>query len=201
MWYRNWRDPSWLAAGNVRQQRALDALVEIQIFERLADFDPVLAGTIPLDIDIPGSDLDIICCAPDAMAFATTLTDSLSHHDGFLLRRAVIRGDLSTIALFQAAGHLFEIFGQATPVAHQPAVVHLDVEAQLLAAGGEHAREIIRSLKMSGLKTEPAFAQWLGIEGDPFDALYALGSVLPERIARMAHEANDAWQERRRERD
>jgi hypothetical protein len=31
----------------------------------LAPYNPVLAGTIPLGVDIPGSDLDIICHADD----------------------------------------------------------------------------------------------------------------------------------------
>ena len=42
------------------------------------------------------------------------------------------------------------------------------VEARLLELGGDPARQAIRRLKQSGLKTEPAFARYFQLEGDAY---------------------------------
>jgi hypothetical protein len=49
----------YLKTGNPRQIRAYEVLIQNKIFFNLAEFDPVLAGTIPINIDIENSDLDI----------------------------------------------------------------------------------------------------------------------------------------------
>jgi hypothetical protein len=59
----DWKDVTYLLHGTVTQRAAYAALAALQVFSLLQDFDPVLVGTIPLNIDIPGSDLDIVCCA------------------------------------------------------------------------------------------------------------------------------------------
>jgi hypothetical protein len=186
VWFQDWRDVGYLGHGTLRQREALCTLADTRVLDVLAEFDPVLAGTIPLDVDIEDSDLDIICSVTDAMSFATCVTDAFASHEGFTLRRGVIRGDYTTIVSFTSGAFAFEIFGQNVPVDHQAAVVHLDVEARLLAFGGAAARERIRELKRSGLKTEPAFATWLGLGGDPYDVLYALGSASDATLRNLA---------------
>ncbi|RZL37072.1 MAG: DUF4269 domain-containing protein, partial [Pedobacter sp.] len=57
----DFQDISYLKNGNERQKSAYQTLIKYQIFEKLSGFNPLLAGTIPIDIDIPESDLDIIC--------------------------------------------------------------------------------------------------------------------------------------------
>jgi hypothetical protein len=51
----------YLKTGNARQQRAYDVLTNHRILAQLAPFSPVLVGTIPINIDIESSDLDVIC--------------------------------------------------------------------------------------------------------------------------------------------
>ena len=51
----------YLENGNEKQKRAYKVLSKYQIFEKLKDYSPILAVTIPIEIDIEGSDLDIIC--------------------------------------------------------------------------------------------------------------------------------------------
>lgn len=58
-------DPGYLRHGNQRQRAAFAVLDELGLFKRLAAHGPVLAGTVPLAIDIAGSDLDILCQAAD----------------------------------------------------------------------------------------------------------------------------------------
>ena len=70
----NFRNPAYLTRGNARQQRAYRALQSLGIFRILRDYTPILTGTIPLNIDIRGSDLDVICAAHDLEAFTRAVT-------------------------------------------------------------------------------------------------------------------------------
>ena len=67
---QDWRDLTYLLQGTATQQAAYYALEALRVFALLGAFDPMLVGTIPLDIDIPGSALDIVCYAADVNAFA-----------------------------------------------------------------------------------------------------------------------------------
>lgn len=51
----------YLKTGNTRQKKAYTLLKELKIIEYLESYDPVITGTIPIGIDLPESDLDIIC--------------------------------------------------------------------------------------------------------------------------------------------
>src|SRR5262249_21108876 len=57
---QNWRDLASLLDGTATQRAAYHALEALRVFALLGAFDPILAGTIPLDIDVPGSDLDVV---------------------------------------------------------------------------------------------------------------------------------------------
>ena len=48
----NFRDLSYLKTGNLKQQAAFHVLTKHRILENLAEFDPILVGTIPINIDI-----------------------------------------------------------------------------------------------------------------------------------------------------
>jgi hypothetical protein len=65
-------------------------LEALRVFALLGAFDPVLAGTIPLDIDIPGSALDIVCYAADVDAFAQHLHATLGQCSPFVLQHTVV---------------------------------------------------------------------------------------------------------------
>ncbi|NML67543.1 DUF4269 domain-containing protein [Hymenobacter sp. RP-2-7] len=181
----NWHDPAYLLAGTARQRQALATLRALGVWQVLRGFDPVLAGTVPLGIDLPESDLDIICeVAPAAQpAFAQRLRAHYSQLPGFWLGPGRVRGPAATVARFWHAGTPIEVFGQALPTRQQHAYRHLVVEHAVLAAGGEPWRAAVRALKQRGLKTEPAFAQLLHLPGDPYAALLALGEQPPAALA------------------
>ncbi|MBH8557507.1 DUF4269 domain-containing protein [Hymenobacter negativus] len=171
-----WTDLRYLQHGNRRQQRAYAILAALNLWTILAEFKPVLAGTIPLDIDIPGSDLDVLCeVAPaDAPRFGELLQRHYGHRPDFRLTQQPIGGQASTVSSFRYRGMEVEVFGQAVPVAQQNGFRHLLVEAAVLQAGGEAWRQAVRRLKKQGLKTEPAFANLLQLAGDPYVALLKL---------------------------
>lgn len=69
----HWKDVSYLKFGTERQKDAYASLREARVLDLLSNYDATLVGTIPLDIDLPGSDLDIVCMASDLGVFAQTI--------------------------------------------------------------------------------------------------------------------------------
>jgi len=179
---KDWRDLTYLLRGTATQRAAYQALEALQVFPLLRAFDPVLAGTIPLDVDIPGSDLDIVCYAQDGDAFAQCLHDAFGHYTGFALQRDILNGLPTVIAQFTYQGFAVEIFGQPLPVVAQRAFRHMLVEERLLRHGGAEVRGKIRHLKSQGLKTEPAFAAVFALGGDPYDTLLGLAELCEEEL-------------------
>lgn len=49
-----------MKTGNIKQQEAYSAIMDLCVFDELHAYNPVLCGTLPIGIDIKGSDLDII---------------------------------------------------------------------------------------------------------------------------------------------
>ncbi len=184
-----WRDPSYLRAGTERQQAAYRALQELGLFRDLAPYDPVLIGTLPLGVDHPDSDLDIACYAPDLMAFLGRATALYGQRPDFRLARKTIRDVESVVVNFRHAGFPVEIFAQPQPVEQQYGYRHLLVEARLLALGGEEARKAIQALKIAGFGTEPAFARYFRLRGDPYERLWQLSFVDDATLAQAVGEA------------
>lgn len=163
-----------LATGSHRQQQAHSVLNSLHIQSNLRPFTPALIGTIPLNIDIPSSDLDIACFAPDLARFQAAVQQHYSLHPGFRLREKLVRAAPSVICNFEYGGFPIQLFAQPQPVEQQYGYRHLLIEARLLALGGEAARQAIRALKLAGFKTEPAFARYFGLSGDPYEQLWQL---------------------------
>ena len=181
---RDWRDISYLTVGNPRQRRAHEGLCKLGILHALADFDPVLASTVNIDIDIESSDLDIICEAVDLQAFEARLRELYGAMRGFVCDR-VPRDPEAVVASFWFEGWEYEVFGQALPVDQQNAYKHLTQTSRVIARGGERWREAIRGLKRRGLKTEPAVAYCLRLEGDPYIAVLALEGISDDALDLM----------------
>jgi hypothetical protein len=66
-------DITYLKFGNKKQQRVHQVLIQNKIMEKLSTYTPILVGTIPLNIDIETSDIDIICYIRDRNQFIETL--------------------------------------------------------------------------------------------------------------------------------
>ena len=181
---RDWRDLTYLLQGTSRQQAAYNVLQAI--VPKLSSFDPILTGTIPLNIDIPTSDLDIICHAPEIDAFKQILLANFGHLNLFSLKKQIVDELPTIIVRFEYNHFTLEIFGQPRPVTQQTAFRHLIVEARLLQYGvqsrGETIRQQIHQLKQNGIKTEPAFAIAFNLTGDPYQTLWQLSYLSPEEL-------------------
>jgi hypothetical protein len=168
---RTWRDISYLKRGDPMQMEVYELMCEINVLGKLKAFDPILTGTYPIGIYLPGSDLDIACVYQDKHEFLDALKDAFKNHNYFMLKEKEIRGIESVICRFEYNDYLIEIFGQPIPVEEQYSYRHMLMEHQLLKENDETFREDIIALKKKGFSTEEAFAELLGIEGDPYEEL------------------------------
>lgn len=167
----NFDDIEYLRYGNTVQQLAYAALNNNQVLSKLKRFDPILVGTIPININIENSDLDIICCFKDKQDFINTLTNNFKAESNFAFMEQYDFDAPAIVANFVANDFEIEIFGQNIPTKKQPAYRHLVAEYNLLIKHGEKFRQQIIELKRKGYKTEPAFALLLGLTGDPYTEL------------------------------
>lgn len=151
----------------------LEALRRTGLIEALRPFDPHVAGTPPLGLDVPDSDVDILCRAQDADAFVAALWSGFSGEAGFAIHQCVDH-PRAIVASFQAEGWVFQVYGEARPVAEQDGWRHFLIERRLLGLGGSRLRDAVMTRRVCGLKTEPAFADALELDGDPYAALLAL---------------------------
>jgi len=158
----------YLQHGNDRQRQAYAILTKNQILSKLKQFDPILVGTIPINIDIENSDLDVICYFVDKQEFRKSITYNFSNEGSFTIREQPNLDTFAIVANFFLDGFEIEIFGQTIPTKQQFAYRHMMVEHNLLNKYGEAFRQQIIELKRQGHKTEPAFAIALDLTGDPY---------------------------------
>ncbi len=168
---RSYHDIAYLLDGDEKQKEVYAVLQQSRILKFLYAFDPVLAGTYPIGIYLPESDIDIICQYNKPEHFISVLKNAFSGLEGFHIKTKSIREIESIIARFRFAGFKFEVFGQPIPVKEQYAYRHMLIEDNILSAQGAYFRIEVLTLKEKGLSTEEAFAFLLGIEGDPYDGL------------------------------
>lgn len=162
----------YLNSGNDKQKWVYRVLIDHHVFEKLQRFDPILTGTIPINIDVQASDLDIICCFASADDFKCHLQEAFGMAEDFKLFTPKRTGAVA--ATFMLEGIVLEIYGQPVPVREQAAYRHMIIEYKILQEKGEAFRNQIIELKKQGIKTEPAFGKLLGIEGDVYENLLKL---------------------------
>lgn len=170
----NFLDISYLRLGNERQQKAYQVLTHNRVLEKLSLYNSILVGSIPINIDIENSDLDIICEVSDKNEFIYELNALFGSKKDFAVYESPKFGAIK--ANFIIDGFKIEIFGQNTPTTQQNAYRHMLIEHKLLLEKGEKFRQEIIDLKQQGYKTEPAFAKLLGLEGDAYHELLKLQS-------------------------
>jgi len=167
----NFKDCSYLQKGNLKQQAAFTVLTRHHVLENLAEFDPILVGTIPINIDIENSDLDIICYWKNKSDFIEKVKQLFGKENHFSIREDLINNQESVIANFFIDNFEIEIFGQNTPTELQNAYRHMLIEHQILSSKDENFRLEIIKLKEKGIKTEPAFGLLLGLKGNVYEEL------------------------------
>ncbi|MEG1591777.1 DUF4269 domain-containing protein [Chryseobacterium sp.] len=159
----------YLKIGNEKQKRAYEVLTKYKVFEKLSNYSPILAGTIPIEIDVEGSDLDIICKVEDKIEFEKVLIEKFKDF-GLKIKKSTINNEKFLVCNFKLEEFLIEIFAQNKPTIQQNAYRHMMAEYKILQEKGEEFKQKIIDLKKKGIKTEPAFGLLLGLE-NPYEDL------------------------------
>ncbi len=142
----------------------------------------MFVGTIPIGVDVPGSDIDIICEAADLEAFGRVVEEHHGRALGFQRRLTWAQRLPSCVCRFQHGRFELELFAQPLPVRHQAAYKHMMAEWRLLQAYGPRLRRAVRTRKRRGVKTEPAFAQALRMSGDAYIELLAVADMTEPQL-------------------
>lgn len=169
----NFLDLAYLRDGTEKQRKVYAALVTSDFLSELGPYGATLVGTVPLGIDLSDSDLDIICYAVDLRGFEQDIRHLTQRYDvgSVSAERLRIRGVPSIVFNFSLRGFPIEVFGQPLAIHRQHGYRHLLIEHRVLELGGARVRERIMVLRSAGYKTEPGFAELLGISGDPYENL------------------------------
>lgn len=160
----------YLWAGSERQRAAARQLAELGVDNLTGVIDWALAGTVPLGIDLPESDLDILVYAEAPEEVRDAVVERFPQVPGLSVWPHSREEETWCVA-FVGNSFPIEFFIQPRPIRQQRAFRHMVAEYALLQREGAEFARRIRELKASGFKTEPAFAHALGLEGDPYLAL------------------------------
>jgi hypothetical protein len=98
----------------------------------LSEFTPLLCGTLPIGIDIEGSDLDIIMEVTDFSLYESKVTKLYGEMENFKIKRSEINDIPFIKGNFLYQGFEFELFGNEQPVHKQNAYLHMIIEHKIL---------------------------------------------------------------------
>lgn len=178
---KDWLSLDYLKGGNPKQQECFRALTSLNVMDILRDYSPILVGTIPIEIDVEGSDIDIVCGCSSFDAIRSVVQDSFSEYPSFIEK--LLPGKYY-VANFKFEGFEIEIYAEFTPSLEQYAYKHMVVESRILELMGDDFRDRAIALKKQGYKTEPAFGLLLGLD-DPYDELLELADLPDEDLRRF----------------
>jgi hypothetical protein len=136
----------------------------------LADWDPVVVSSSAAGLGLERSDLDVVCDLR-APGFATAVRAAFGDRPGFGTSR---HGALHLTA-FRGLDMDIEIVGEPRPVEEQLAYRHAVAHRRVVDEHGPAFAAAVRDLRRrTGLKTEPAIAHLLHLDGDPYVAVERL---------------------------
>lgn len=178
----NFKDISYLKTGNLKQQNAYKTLIELDIFNTLKDFNPILVGTIPIQIDIDKSDLDIVCEVYDFVEFEELIVKSFNTFKDFKFYTTQSNCKKVFVANFMCGDFEIELYATSLSTVFHNGYRHMLIEHRLLNLYGSEFKNDIIALKKEGLKTEPSFAKLLNLNGDPYEELLKLDSLTDSEL-------------------
>jgi hypothetical protein len=165
-----------LQQGTTRQRDAFKCITEHHFLSSLAEFRGVLISTVALGIYTPQSDLDLICEAHDLDYFSRRVTEMYTGFSEFKEVKTP-NPEQSRCYSLRCDDFEIEIFGSRVRLEDQFGYRHYLAMARLINIGGEGFRDKLQRAKLSGMKTEPAIASILGLEGDPYESVAGLADL------------------------
>ncbi|PKA16355.1 DUF4269 domain-containing protein [Leptospira haakeii] len=149
-------------------------LKDHKVLEILSEFSPEFVGSIPIGVDLPHSDIDIIC---ELRPSILKVLESFSSYPNFQISEKVLGNVSSIICRFRLGSEKVEIVAQNLLPREQISYLHMVIEEKILKEKGETFRLSVLEKKKEGKTTETAFAELLGLEGDPYSTLLEYGDM------------------------
>lgn len=183
---KKFKNIEYLKNGNSKQQKSYMILKEINIFNALKEFYPILVGTIPIGIDIDKSDLDIVCKInhQNLKEFKEIVIKKFSKFKNFNLKDTFIDNHVLVINFFVKDIEI-EIYASQLDSILTNGYKHMIVEERILKIANKSFKKEIIRLKKAGMKTEPAFARVLKLEGNPYNELLKFESLDDKEIEKI----------------
>ena len=160
------------------------AIERLDLIKKLHSFDPIVIGTPPLGIAVDDSDIDIACSSFDLWRFKKCVAAEYDTFSDFQIDFITLQDRKSVVAKFNAFNWEIELFCQSIPTDQQWGVRHFRIEKRLLTLIPTLRTKVLQ-LKRSGLKTEPAFANALGLSGDPYEAILELEHLSNDELVSL----------------
>lgn len=133
-----------------------------EVAEALAAYDPRCVSSLASGLDVPGSDLDVVC---DLRGGPSLVADARAAFGGRTGFSDWTSGPRTVVAWWQDDGLGVEVVGAPRAVTEQPAFRHFCVQERLVALGGAPFAEAVRAVRRcEGRKTEPAICRVLGLD-------------------------------------
>jgi len=142
-------------------------------------YQPTIVGTYPIDIQVEGSDIDIILMVKNYEDYIEELS-RFSHEKSFSIEVKDI-----VVCQFEISNYKIELYASHEPIETLNSYRHLAIEKRVLDLLGEPFKEEVVSLKSKGLKTEPAFCVLLGLYGNSYDALLKVEGMTDQEIINL----------------
>ena len=161
----DFKNINYLKFGNSKQKEIYRIVKENNILEILNDYNPIIVGTFPININIDNSDVDIILQVKNFKYLVDLLKENFSKFNNFKLNS---KDNNVLVCNFEIENYPFEIFAQNLDTEKQYGYLHMIKEYEILVEKDDFFAEKIRILKRNGIKTEPAFCELLNIKGDPY---------------------------------
>lgn len=173
----------YLKNGNSRQVQSYKILKSINIFNILKEFNPILVGTIPIGIDIEKSDLDIVCQInlENKENFKDTIVKYFSQLKKIKITDKFLSDGIILINFFIDNIEI-EIYASKLLSIETNGYRHMIIEDRFLNYASLKFKEMIIALKRDGVKTEPAFAKLLNLNGNPYKELLNLEFLTDKEI-------------------
>lgn len=177
------KDVEYLKVGNLKQKQSYKILKNIKIFKILEEFNPILVGTIPIGVDVDKSDLDIVCeiNLKNKDSLKNISTKNFSQFKKFKIIDTFSTTGVVVINFFVDDMEI-EIYASKVSSFETNGYRHMIIEERILSCCSLKFKEKIVALKKSGIKTEPAFAKLLKLNGNPYEELLNLEFLSDEEI-------------------
>ncbi|MEI1279560.1 DUF4269 domain-containing protein [Leptospira venezuelensis] len=147
-------------------------LKDHKVLEILSEFSPEFVGSIPIGVDLPHSDIDIICELKPSLLKVLEL---FSSYPNYQITEKLLGNIPSLLCRFRIGSEKVEIVAQNLLPKKQISYLHMIIEEKILKEKGETFKLSVLEKKKEGKNTESAFAELLGLKGDPYSSLLEYG--------------------------